>query len=581
MRALRPYAAAMCRANARGHMRTRWLLGGLGSALGIALVAISLSQDTHAVGPDRPFKAYAPFVASDEGSSAPVATPTARPTSAPPSTPVPTPGAGAETNLQPQLDTAHAVSKLVTYAAGGTLTTTGADGSKYTLILPPHSVLFDVTVTMTPIKALGGLAASGGLRAGVQLEPDGMWLGVPAILDIVAANPVSFSEEISFAYGGSGQQAYGYGLDMDASRTRFTILHFSGWAIAGGDDTQRLAFFQSKVNSVSNQLSQDFAAAVAAERARPGFGDPGDSGSAEFVAAMERALTDGYTNLVKPAMDTAEALADKGDIDSVEPGLQAYLTWERQMQLLGFEGLEAARAALKDQWFRILDKVVKNMRDRCVDKHDLSMVPRLVGMARQFALLGGDDERALDFAKKCATFKLDFETTITIGDAGTTAWAYHVRTLGVPVILFLDVGLPVVKALELLSFDSDPLPSCSFDGSGVHPTDPFEVNSGRLVATPRAGKLEITDVELVIRMGDLGGSYVWHCPDGDVGYISIPDGGLGGFFHLFHISEFVAEGILVSDWDMLGGSDYARKTYSQTIEGGTEQTTLILKHTPK
>lgn len=583
MRDVRPYAEAICRANARRHMRTRWLLSGLGSVLGIAIVAISLSKDTHAVGPDRPFRAYAPFVASDEGSAAPVATPTAQPTSAPPSTPVPAPGAGNEINLQPQLDTAHAVSQFVTVAAGATLTTTGADGSRYTLTLPVDSVLFDVTVTMTPVKALGDLPADGGLKAGVQLEPDGMSLGVPATLDIVPASPVAVSEEISFSYSGNGHQAYAYGMDANASRTRFTILHFSGWGVGGGTDAQRTSMFQSRVDSARDRISQRVAPVVEAERQRQRYGVPSDEGSDEFQAAQALALAEGYRDVVQPAMDTAESLAESGDIDSVTPGLEAFLAWERQMQVLGSDMLQAERAALWQQAARIVDKVRRNMRDRCFNQHDLSMAVRLMAAARQFALLGNSAAaaQAVEDAKKCLTFKLDFETVL-ITNGGFKISEMHVRALGVPLRLGLDATFPVTQPIELLLYTGEAPGDCSYSAD-VHVTRPFLVNSGRLVFSIREGKWEVTDVELNIEPGDLAGSYTWHCPPGFTQVFPVPDGYLGGTFNLVHLGDIdrAVGGVRIVGWDMIRGSVYARKTYSQTAEPVTERTTFDLKHAPE
>ena len=55
----------------------------------------------------------------------------------------------------------------MTPGSGGTLNTTGGDGTKYTLKVPAGAVLSPVTVTMTPLSSVGGLGMSGGLVGGV------------------------------------------------------------------------------------------------------------------------------------------------------------------------------------------------------------------------------------------------------------------------------------------------------------------------------------------------------------------------------------------------------------------------------
>ncbi len=543
------------------------------AVLAVGLIAFTVGPDSgsQAAGPERPNKIYAPLVARGEGS------------------PAPTPGADGEINLQPQLDTANAVTKLVTYAAGATLTTTGADGSRYTLTLPPKSVLFDMTVTMTPITALGGLAASGGLRAGVQLEPDGMWLGVPATLDIVAASPVPASQEISFSYGGDGQRAYAYPLGVNASRTRFTILHFSGWTLASGTAAERTAFFQSKVDSVASQLNQKVAPITAAERERQEqSGTSDDTGSAEYIEELHGALETAYETLVKPAMDTAEALADSGDIDAVEPGLQAAASWEKQMTVTGHEGMQAERAALDLQRARILDKVRKNMRDRCFRLHQVEWGSRLFSLSRQQWLVGDDGGQAFEDAKGCLTFKLDFETIIAVrvSDQPLLSWKANVRVRGVPLNLGGFGALPVTQPLELLSFTGDTPPYCSSYSADVEPTEPFLVNSAQLVeGMDDNGRREAIDVALTIETGAIAGSYTYHlCGGGEPPPdITLPFAAptLNAIFVAFHPGEGSPGGVTITGWQMLRGAVYAVKLYSRSTALGREDTILELRHTPE
>ncbi len=527
-----------------------------------------------------------PAVARDQG--APPPAPTATPPVTPSATPPPTPASGAEITLQSQLDTAHAVSQLVTVAGGGTLTTTGTDGSAYTLTLPPSSVLYDVTVTMTPVRALGGLPASGGLKAGVQLEPDGMQLGVPATLDIVAASPVPVAQEISLSYGGNGRQAYAYGLGVNASRTRFSIFHFSGWAIAQGTDAQQKSFLQSKVDSASSQISQRLAPIISAERQRQLLGTANDEGSAEFNAAMQAGLEEAYRSVVQPAMDTAESLADSGGIDAVEPALQAFLSWERQLQLLGMDILQAERTALFQQMDRILEKVRKNMRDRCVNQHDISMAVRLMALARQQALLTGNPGPALDDAQRCLTFKLDFETVLTTGSA-PELWKIHVRALGVRLPLGgAAPGVPLASApLELLDFEAWHGEDCT-NAYDVHVAVPFKVNSARLVWSTKDGKQDVVGVELVIEPGGISGSYTMTCPSPPpappfVQIFPIDPNFLRGDFTYNHVQDVdpAGNGYRIVDWDMIRGAVYARKTFATSADPIHEMTTFDLKHAPE
>lgn len=76
--------------------------------------------------------------------------------------------------VSPTLDTERAITQVISATNGGTLTTTGADGSVFQLTFPANALASDEQVTMTPLALFGGLPVSGGLRAGVDLQPDGL-----------------------------------------------------------------------------------------------------------------------------------------------------------------------------------------------------------------------------------------------------------------------------------------------------------------------------------------------------------------------------------------------------------------------
>ena len=58
--------------------------------------------------------------------------------------------------------------------SGGTLQTTGADGTVYTLTVPPDALTQDTTISMTPLTGASGLDLAGGRLLGVQFAPEGL-----------------------------------------------------------------------------------------------------------------------------------------------------------------------------------------------------------------------------------------------------------------------------------------------------------------------------------------------------------------------------------------------------------------------
>jgi hypothetical protein len=90
--------------------------------------------------------------------------------------------------VRPHLSSTGAVSRLVRADAGGTLSTSGPDGSTYKLEIPANALVSDETVRMTPVASVSGLPFAGAV-AGVDLKPEGLMLTKAARLTIAAANP--------------------------------------------------------------------------------------------------------------------------------------------------------------------------------------------------------------------------------------------------------------------------------------------------------------------------------------------------------------------------------------------------------
>ncbi len=86
-------------------------------------------------------------------------------------------------------DPSRAVSQTIG-VEGGTLTTTAADGSGYTLEIPFGALTETETITMTPVTGIDGYPLPGGPVAGVLLRPSGLTFQAPVSLSIeTAATP--------------------------------------------------------------------------------------------------------------------------------------------------------------------------------------------------------------------------------------------------------------------------------------------------------------------------------------------------------------------------------------------------------
>ena len=119
---------------------------------------------------------------------------------------------------------ARAGSARVT-TAGGVVTATATDGTVYTLALPPNALLFDTTVTITPITSVSGLDAASGRFIGVKLEPDGIELYEPATLRMQP--PEGERVGVMGFMAHDGKNVYRAPFSVDPARLELKVFHFS------------------------------------------------------------------------------------------------------------------------------------------------------------------------------------------------------------------------------------------------------------------------------------------------------------------------------------------------------------------
>jgi hypothetical protein len=150
-------------------------------------------------------------------------------------------GLGAP-SLTPTLEAARAATRSVG-PAGGEVRARGADGTKYVLLVPPGALSAEVSITMTPASAVGGLPLAGGLVGAVELEPEGLSFALPAELKVI---PPGGLPDLAVGFSGTGPaNAFGVHPGWEDAERRFASLalsHFSLYGLGIPGPTQLAAF---------------------------------------------------------------------------------------------------------------------------------------------------------------------------------------------------------------------------------------------------------------------------------------------------------------------------------------------------
>ena len=250
------------------------------------------------------------------------------------------------------LDEGNRVSSIIT-PEGGTIAATSADGTHYTLKIPSNAFLEQdpTTITMTPILSVTGFSSDQKYLAGVRLEPDGLLLLKPAILEIIKPAPLPTEDIFSIYINDPAGEYYANPLisvDNSNSTITFVIMHFSDW----------LAMTSTLCPAMPNpKFTADIYKNTIACLANK-----------EMWDQIFPVLIAWFDEFILPSLEAAN------DIESLEPILLGSLEWRVYGQMFGFgENPQIQSRAWKIgiEVKRVLTAEFQRLNDQCNDTKDV------------------------------------------------------------------------------------------------------------------------------------------------------------------------------------------------------------------
>ena len=309
-------------------------------------------------------------------------------------------------NVKLAFDSTNAASATIG-EEGGVVSTSGADGSYFSLEIPKGALRRREKITMIPVSRVDGLPLEqGGAVASVQLEPEGLRFDKPVKLTIEPAQPVPVKEQVGFAWITQGTDTHLYPAAGDSLAMEMQLLHFSGYGFgkAPPSDPGRIHLLYASAHMA--RLEAKLAQATHAAREKELLGEEPDGNLGETFRAV---MDEYYDAIVKPTMKIAET-----DEKMAECAIRFYVDWQRSVELLGLapnaegdwtpDGQPTPQGMRKDpemvnrimegsaSLFRILDNVESHVMERakkeCEEQHDLTAYNRFIALYRTLALLG-------------------------------------------------------------------------------------------------------------------------------------------------------------------------------------------------
>ena len=238
---------------------------------------------------------------------------------------------GKPLNVTVQLDKKQTATGMVA-RAGGSVSLTAADGSKFTLEVPANALAADTTITMTAVKSITGAPLSEGALTAVQLEPSGLSLKEMATLTVVPAKDIPVKRQIMFVYEADGRDYHLAAVDPKSKDIKIKLMGFSGAGVGSGSDSAWAANLMIQASGASTRIWQKLGELFQAERRAQLLGEVEGTDNAEFVKNVTSALDQFEDQVV-----LKEIIAAELDCKHAGQAIKDLLILERLRQLLGFE----------------------------------------------------------------------------------------------------------------------------------------------------------------------------------------------------------------------------------------------------
>ena len=344
-------------------------------------------------------------------------------------------GPGHAVNVTPALQGDRAVRQTVG-RDGGELTATAADGTRFTLTVPPGALVADTELEMTPVGSARRLPFDR-LGGAVQLGPEDAHFLTPATLRIQPPRPPAARRVIPLRWTGAGRDLHLEPATVKGGAITFELFHFSSPGYVLGTNRQYDRLAERSPSARENWARQNLERAI--HDKREGGQLSGAGRAAIYVFGNE---------VARPALEAALQAANPSP-DAIGSAIGLELAFERQASLLGLEdtAIDDLQTALRELVKALIDKSERLADERCQAGDPTQALSILaVERVRQLTGLTSDGKDGLasqadafDAVARCLRFEivLDSEIAVTTrsphGLNGGGTFSYHV-TSTVPLV---------------------------------------------------------------------------------------------------------------------------------------------------
>ncbi len=304
--------------------------------------------------------------------------------------------------VTPTLDSERAVTQVIGFD-GGSISTTAADGTVFTLTVPADSVRQRTSITLTPVSKLEGLPFGNGTDVTVDLQPSGLVFDVPATLRIEPATPIPAGEQILYGY--SEDRLVFAEPVLKAEGIAIVVPHFSGYGVAKGFMGDVEEALERIGGSAEERIYSEMRAVMQAAHQAEERGEPRQ----RFGYPLQPYFEQYEREVIQPRLAAAGQSCAAG-----RSAIITVLGYSRMRALLGYEDDNVMPQVADLLENTVAPKCMDEEYAMCVNEHIVHRIAvAYMGVNRQLALLGIENSPVLAKMKQqvnnCLHFDLEFK----------------------------------------------------------------------------------------------------------------------------------------------------------------------------
>lgn len=333
-------------------------------------------------------------------------------------------------SVQVTLDTSRAETRTIG-PLGGSIQLTDAQGTKFLLVFPVQALDTMTEVKVTPVTAIGGLPFSGGLKAGVRIEPEGLIPAASVLLTITPAAPVALNQQLTFSFRGLTGELYLSPPKAGQAAIVVPVHRLGGYGLGAGTAADLAAQLLRLPSHEEDRLAQRLAGLLLPlRRAGTALASTNAAAPLALPATVLQLLQSEFTTRIAPKLSLIQQGAvltylpvSRNFTDSVQDtGLTASVMGARLDPSLEMADRARRPSALDRVAAAEVAGAKKNLADALAACKGPKGAAAAVKAYNNYSVLRSHRKQtAKDTAKlrNCVSFELDFRTDVSVAGTNT------------------------------------------------------------------------------------------------------------------------------------------------------------------